>query len=138
MEKASLKSIAEKLKDIDFCMMTTIDDQGRMHACPMSNNRQVEYDGDSWFFSSDDTKHVRQIENNANVSLSFNSKNKLFIECSGQGSIIKEKSQLEEHWVDDLEMWFPEGVDTPGLCLIKVTADRVHFWEDGEEGEYQA
>ena len=31
-------------------------------------------------------------------------------------------------------MWFKEGVDTPGLVLIKVHARRIKYW-DGVKGE---
>jgi general stress protein 26 len=137
MKKTSLKTIAEKLKNIDFCMMTTIDGRGSMHARPMSNNGQVEYDGDSWFFTYEDSNKVRQVEKNDNVSLSFITKDFVFIECYGHAVIIKQKSTLEEHWIDELKQWFPEGVETPGICLMRVKASRVHFWDKEGEGTYQ-
>lgn len=45
---------------------------------------------------------------------------------------------MEEKWVDGLERWFSKGLDTPGICLIKVTASKVQFWDKQEEGEYTA
>ncbi|WP_425486661.1 pyridoxamine 5'-phosphate oxidase family protein [Aliirhizobium cellulosilyticum] len=35
-------------------------------------------------------------------------------------------------WVSELERWFPEGADTAGLVLIKVSARSIEYW-DGEE-----
>lgn len=138
MTSASLQTIARKMKNLDLCMLVTQDGRGSLHARPMSNNGKVSYDGNSWFFSYAGTQKVRQIENDPKVSLIFQSKDKLFIACYGNASIVREQDILEEKWLDELNMWFPEGPQTPGLCLIKVTASRVHFWEEGEEGTYQS
>ena len=32
-------------------MLTTVDEQGYLRSRPMSNNREVEFDGDLWFFT---------------------------------------------------------------------------------------
>lgn len=138
MEKASLQTIAEKMKDLDFCMMTTRDEKQVPHSRPMSNNGKVEYDGDSWFFTYEDSNKVQQIENDDKVNLIYQTDDMLFIDCYGKASIVKDKETLEEKWVDGLEQWFPEGIDTPGICLIKVSAERVTFWHKDQEGEYTA
>ena len=49
--------------------------------------------------------------------------------------MIRDKAQFMAHWVPDLEAWFEQGVDTPGLVLIKVHAKRIKYWEGEEEGE---
>lgn len=136
MKKTSLKTIAEKMKNLDFCMMTTTDGRGVSHSRPMSNNGKVDYDGDSWFFSFEDTNKVHQIEKDHKVNLVYQTNDILFIECYGTATIINDKNILKEKWVDNLQQWFPEGIETSGICLIKVTAKRVTFWHKEEEGEY--
>lgn len=138
MKKASLKTLAEKMKNLDFCMMITQDGRNSLHSRPMSNNGKVEYDGNSWFFTNEDTHKVRQIEADPKVSLMYQTDDMLFIECYGHASIIRQKGIMEEKWLDELTQWFPQGIETPGLCLIKVAATRVQFWHKGEEGEYKA
>ncbi|APG87403.1 pyridoxine/pyridoxamine 5'-phosphate oxidase PdxH (plasmid) [Sinorhizobium americanum CCGM7] len=56
----------------------------------------------------------------------------IFFSIEGSATIIRDRIQFQEHWVDGLERWFTQGVDTPGLVLIKVHADRIQYW-DGEE-----
>ncbi|MCY0976665.1 pyridoxamine 5'-phosphate oxidase family protein [Chryseobacterium wangxinyae] len=136
MKKASLQTIAKKMKDLDFCMMTTVDGKGITHSRPMSNNGKVEYDGDSWFFTYEDSNKVQQIKNDHRVSLIYQTDDMLFIDCYGTATIVKDKEVLQEKWIDELEQWFPEGIDTPGICLVKVTSKRVSFWHKEEEGEY--
>ncbi len=136
MKKASLQTIAKKMKDLDFCMMTTVDGKGVTHSRPMSNNGKVEYDGDSWFFTYEDSNKVQQIKNDHRVSLIYQTDDMLFIDCYGTATIVKDKEVLQEKWIDELEQWFPEGIETPGICLVKVTSKRVSFWHKEEEGEY--
>ena len=138
MKSASLKTIAEKMKNLDFCMMVTADGRGTFHSRPMSNNGKVEYDGDSYFFTYDDSSKVRQLEKDHTVSLIFQTDKMVFIECYGTASIIKQKSILADKWVDELSMWFPKGLETPGICLLKVTASRIKYWDKDEEGEYKS
>jgi len=138
MKKASLKTIAEKMKNLDFCMMVTQDGKQISHSRPMSNNGKVEYDGDSWFFTYEDSNKVDQIKENQHVNLIYQTDDMLFIECAGRGEIVKDEKILKDKWVKGLEQWFPEGTDTPGICLIKVVASNVKFWHKEKEGEYNA
>ncbi|MEO6636864.1 MAG: pyridoxamine 5'-phosphate oxidase family protein [Ginsengibacter sp.] len=137
MKNASLKTIAEKMKNLDFCMMVTQDGRNAYHARPMSNNGEVEYDGKSWFFTYDESNKVKQIEADPKVSLLYQTEKMLFIECAGHATIIRQKKLLQEKWVDELSRWFPDGINTPGICLIKVDATRITFWDKEEEGEYK-
>jgi len=65
-----LGAIAEAIKDIDICMLVTDTGSG-LRGRPMSNNGNVDYDGDSWFFAMRDSDKVRQIEAQATVELAY-------------------------------------------------------------------
>ncbi len=138
MADKTLADIGETMRDIDFCMMTTRRGDGGMSARPMSNNRDVDYDGDSFFFSDGNTDKVRELEADPHVTLAFQGKQGLlgkpgaFVAVEGKAELIRDKSAFEKHWNTDLERWFENGGDTPGLTLIKVRADRIHWWNDGE------
>lgn len=143
MSDKSLSDISEAMRDIDFCMLTTISDEG-LAARPMSNNRDVEFDGDIFFFSDGDSRTVRDLERDPSVGLSFQGsagvmgmvgKPGLFIAMEGKGELIRDKSQFRDHWQKDLERWWPQGADTPGLTLIKVHAERLHYWDGGDEAD---
>ena len=143
MATMTLSDIAKKLKKIDFCMLATKADTGAISHRPMSNNGDVEYDGDSWFFSHDDTNKVADIRRDPRVTLSFTEppsllgKPGIFFSIEGSATIIRDRKRLQEHWVDGLERWFTQGVDTPGLVLIKVHADRIQYWDGEENGIVQ-
>ncbi|MET0361812.1 MAG: pyridoxamine 5'-phosphate oxidase family protein [Sphingobium sp.] len=141
MTSKSLKDLAKKMKDIDFAMLSTRAEGGQIGARPMSNNRDVDYDGDSYYFTTDDALMVGDIERDPHVGLSFQGKagilgqRPFFIAVEGRADLIREKSQFEAHWNSDLERWFTDGVDTDGLVLIKVHAERAHYWDGEDEGE---
>ena len=141
MADLTLNDISEKMRDIDFTMLSTRTASGQIAARPMSNNRQVEFDGDSYFFTCGDTGTVRDIESDPNVGLSLQSKSGMlgmkpfFIAIEGRAELIQDRNRFAEHWTKDLDAWFKEGIDTPGLTLIKVHAQRLHYWDGFDEGE---
>ena len=141
MADLSLKEISEKMRDIDFAVMSTRTEGGSLAGRPMSNNREVEFDGDSYFFTCDDARTVSDIQRDPNVGLAYQAKSGMlglkpfFLTVEGRASLIKDKARFAEHWRKDLDAWFKQGVDTPGLTLIKVHAERVHYWDGYDEGE---
>ncbi len=68
---ATVRKVAKLMRDLDFCMMTTHAGRGGLHARPMSNNGEVEFDGHVWFFSAADARKVREIEANSAVHLAY-------------------------------------------------------------------
>ena len=136
----TLADIAEAMRDIDFTMLSTRAQNGAIAARPMSNNRDVEYDGDSYFFSDETTHTISDIERDAQVGLSLQGKGglfgkpPLFIAVEGRAELIRGTEAFAAHWTKDLEYWW-DGPETPGLVLIKVHAQRIDYWDGKVEGE---
>ena len=57
------------------------------------------------------------------------------LSIEGRAELIQDKTRFAEHWTKDLDAWFDQGIDTPGLVLIKVQAERLHYWNGTDEGE---
>ncbi len=137
----TLSDISEKMRDIDYVMLSTRTEGGAVGARPMSNNRDVDYDGDSFYFTTDDTLMVKDIARDPQVGISVQGKSGIvgqrpfFVAVEGRAELIRDKAAFEAHWTKDLEIWFKDGVDTPGLVLIKVSAVRIHYWDGQDEGE---
>jgi general stress protein 26 len=139
----TIATLAEKMKNIDFAMLSTHTEGGQIGARPMSNNRDVAYGGDSYYFATEDTLMVRDIERDPRVGLSFQGKTGMlrqrpfFIAVEGRADLIRDKSAFQDHWNPELENWFEHGADTPGLVMIKVHAERAHYWDGEDEGELE-
>ena len=141
MSDLSLHDLSKKMAKLDFTMMATRSPNGTLTARPMSNNGDVTYNGNSYYFTTDETLMVRDISRNPNVALGFTGKAGIFspaglyIAIEGKAELIRDKEAFKAHWAPDLDAWFEQGADTPGLVLIKVHATRIHYWDGGEEGE---
>jgi len=141
MAEMALDEISEKMRDIDFAVLSTRAEDGAIAGRPMSNNREVEFDGDSYFFTCDDTRTIADIRRDPNVGLAYQAKSGMlgmkpfFMTLEGRASLIKDKEEFARRWTKDLEAWFKDGIDTPGLTLIKVEAERLHYWDGYDEGE---
>lgn len=141
MASKTLQDIAETMRDIDFTMLFTRSENGALAGRPMSNNRDVAYDGDSYFFTMGDTRKVQDIGRDPQVAMSLQGsaglfgKPPMFIAIEGKAELIRDRQAFDAHWNPDLERWFAQGADTPGLTLIKVHASRIHWWHGEDEGD---
>ncbi len=118
--------IAEMLREIDICMFVTRSN-GSVRGRPMSNNRNVEYDGDSWFFSFRDSPKVAEIEADSRVELAYIATERgTWISIEGETEIVEDADRKRELWNEDLAQWFRDGPDDDDLVLLKVSAGRIH------------
>ena len=131
MEDTRQESI-EKLKTltegIDFCMLTTING-GQLRSRPMST-QEFGSDGELWFFTSDQTHKVDEIEADDRVNAAYSQPDdNVYVSVSGRASIVKDRQKIEELWNPILKAWFPEGLDDPTLCLLKVSVEEAEYWD---------
>ena len=137
----TMKDVADAMGKIDFAMLTTRTDDGSKAARPMSNNGEVEFDGDSYYFTWEHARMVRDIDGDALVGLTFQGskgllgKPPLFMSVEGRAEIIRDRAAFADHWTSGLDRWFEKGVDTPGVVMIKVHATRIHCWDGEDETE---
>jgi general stress protein 26 len=136
----SLSELADKMAHIDIAILTTRMAGGQLAGRPMSNNGDVKYSGESYFFTYEDTHTVEDIERDANVGLAYQGSAKLFhstkfyVFVEGKASLIRDKAAFRKHWTPDLDKWFEDGIDTPGVVMIKVKADMIRFWDGWKNG----
>ena len=140
MSSRSLADIAKEMAGIDIAILSTHAENGEIANRPMSNNGDVAYDGTSYYFSYEQARAVSDIERNPKVALGFSSEAGLFsqgiyVAVEGAAELIRDKAAFRQHWTSDLDKWFDNGVDTPGIVLIKVKAKRLTYWKGREEGE---
>lgn len=133
MAQATKDNLIEIMKQMDLCFMVTKDGDA-LCSRPMSNNSQVDWDGDNWFFSNGDTRKIRQLEADPTAELTFNGE-KDWVALRGTAKLHRDDKPLfEEHWTKDIDRWFPDGIDTPGLVLIQVTAEEAELFGASGEG----
>ena len=127
------REIARMLKDIDICMLVTRAD-GALRGRPMSNNGKVEFDGDSWFFSYRDSGKVREIASSPAVELAYMATDDgTWISVEGTAEVVEDDERKRDLWDDGLAEWFTTGPDDDRVVLLKVRAERIHGWANGQE-----
>ena len=141
MTDITLAGISKALADIDQAMLSTHAPNGEIAARPMSNNGDVEYDGDNYFFVFERTHTVDDIKRDPRIGLSFVGsksllgKPRVYVAIEAKAELIRDKEAFRAHWNKDIEEWAAQGVDTPGLLLIKAHAVRIRYWAGTDEQE---
>ena len=127
------REIAELIKDIDICMFVTRSN-GSVRGRPMSNNGKVEFDGDNWFFSYRDSGKVAEIKADPTVELAYIATDQgTWVSVEGRAEVVEDDARKRDLWDKDLEAWFEGGPEDDRIVLVKVRAQRIHAWANGEE-----
>ena len=128
-----LAKLREIVKAVDICMLTTVDERGDLHSRPMSNNREVEFDGDLWFFTYGSSHKVDEVGRVPKVCASFADVDaQQYASLTGRAEVVRDRAKIEELWRPHLRAWFPEGVETPDIALLKVSAERAEYWDGSQ------
>lgn len=125
-----LEKLRDMIKDIDFCMLTTIDEQGDPHSRPMSSNGDIDPNGDLWFFTGLSSHKVSEVERSPKVNVSFaDPENQRYVSVSGIAQLVRDPRKIEELWRPQFKMWFPKGKDDPDVALLKISLERGEYWD---------
>jgi len=124
----AIGKLKELLEGIDFCMLTTID-SGNLRSRPMSTQK-LEFDGELWFFTSDNTHKMEEIQKDDRVNVAYSQPNEnRYVSVSGRAEMVKDRAKIEELWNPIHKAWFPEGLDDPHLCLLRVDVEQAEYWD---------
>jgi len=125
-----LQKLRDLVKDIDFCMLTTIDEHGDPHSRPMSSNGDIDPDGDLWFFTNLSSHKVSEVENAPKVNVSFaDPENQRYVSITGVAQLVRDRKKIEELWRPEFKMWFPEGKDDPEIALLRIGLEKAEYWD---------
>lgn len=125
-----LQKLREMVKDIDFCMLTTVDENGDLRSRPMSSNGEIDPNGDIWFFTGASSHKVSEIEKLPKVNVSFaDPDNQRYVSVTGTAQLIRDRKKIEELWKPEFKMWFPEGKDDPEVALLRVSLEKAEYWD---------
>ena len=125
----NIKKIGKFIMDIDFTMMTTIDENGDLQSRPMSTQK-TEFDGDVYFFAFEQSNKITHIRANPRVNLAYSATDlQTYVSLKGTAEISNDRQKMEELWSPQLKAWFPDGLETPGITLIKVGVETAEYWD---------
>jgi general stress protein 26 len=133
--REAIPTIAGQLRAIDTCMLATRAEDGELHARPMSNNGQVEWDGSSWFFAPADGRLVAEIGRNPDAVATYRAEDRFaWVALSGRAEVVEDADAKREKWLSELDRWFPNGPDDPNVALIRIEATAAQWWTEEGDG----
>lgn len=125
-DRAALAGLVDRAR---ICMLTTTTAAGTAVSRPMAV-QEAELDGDLWFFTYEDSAKVTEIAAHPQVNVSFaDDKHSSWTSVSGRARVVHDRAKAEELYSPALRVWFPEGLDTPGLTLLEVQAESAEIWD---------
>ncbi len=128
-EQEQRDKVKELVSEARISMFTTMTPEGRHVSRPMAL-QDVEFDGDLWFFTYADSDLITQITVHPQVNVSFSDgKQHAWVSVSGTAQRVDDRAKAEELWNPVLKAWFPDGLETPNLTLVKVTGETAEYWE---------
>jgi len=128
---ADFEKLRELIKEIDFCMLTTVDEDNNLHSRPMSLNSEVDKQGNLWFFTYGTSHKVSELTRSPKCNASFaKPEHNRFVSISGEAELVTDKQKINELWKPELKAWFPKGTDEPDIALLRVEIQKAEYWDN--------
>lgn len=123
------KKIAELVKGIHICMMTTANPDGSMDARPMAV-QDKPFDGTVWFLTRSGSEKVGEIQQDQHITLGFaDPSSSKYITLKGRASVNQDRAKIHELWNNLYKAWFPKGEDDPEIAVLRVDVHDADYWE---------
>ncbi len=127
-DQEAIKKFKELVEEVNICMFTTLDEQYTLASRPMITS-SVDDEGNVWFFTNEFSEKINELSKDNVVHLIYSHPVKnIYIDVKGSCSLVIDRKKMEELWDSSLKNWFPQGIEDPRLCLVKVTTETAHFW----------
>jgi len=124
----AIAKFKELVDEVSICMFTTLDDEANLSSRPMITS-SVDEEGNVWFFTNEFSEKISELSKDNLVHLIYSHPVKnIYVDVKGTCSVLIDKMKMKELWSSKLETWFPEGIEDPRLCLVKVSTETAHFW----------
>ena len=126
-KSAEQTQLGEMIKDMSVAMLTTFDEEeGLLKSFPMSPLEMCEQ-GAIWFLTDSNSSKVKHLQV---INLAFsNEPESTYVSISGHGEMINDQARIEDLWTPFARPWFPKGVDSENLVLLKFVPHTAEFWD---------
>ncbi len=125
----NLKKLNELIEDIEFAMLTTVEEDGSLRSRPMGTQK-AEFNGTLWFFTKADSPKVDEVEREHHVCVAYSKPEKQhYVSMSGTAWLVRDREKIEELWTPELKAWFPDGLEDPQIALLKINVEKAEYWD---------
>ncbi|MEM8524860.1 MAG: pyridoxamine 5'-phosphate oxidase family protein [Bacteroidota bacterium] len=122
------QKVKELIEDIKVAMLVT-ERNGELRSRPMYTAK-VEDDHSIYFFTSKDSGKTAEIHADHDVNLAYAHPGKQnYLSISGKAKLVDDQAKMEELWSPMMKAWYPEGLASEGITLLRVEPEQSEFWE---------
>jgi general stress protein 26 len=123
----------EKLKDVidglDTAMFTTVTKEGRLVSRPL-RMQEIDEDGAMWFVTDRNSHKTDEIHACPQVNMTFAAPaDNTYVSVSGKATVLFDRARLQELWSPAMMVFYPDGLDDPDLCLLRVDMESAEYWD---------
>ena len=108
-------------------MLVTIDD----HAAPIGRPMLplfLDNDPSIYFLTHQNSRKLSQILTRPQVGLTMSGTGCYFV-VAGTAAALRDPQLIRQLWHPTYRAWFPDGKDDREATILRVTVDRVDYWE---------
>ncbi|CAN5506612.1 hypothetical protein BH10BAC3_BH10BAC3_07470 [soil metagenome] len=125
-----LNKLKKMIESIGICMFITKINNVN-HVRPMATAK-VEDNGNLWFFTKLSSLKIDELKSNSEVQLLYSHPGMdSYLDVIGYAFIETNRDKMKEFWSPLIKAWFPDGIDDPEICLLRVEVDSAYFWDSG-------
>lgn len=125
--REAVETVRKLIKGIDIAMLTTVTQEGLVSR-PMKT-QEVEFDGDLWFLTKEETDKYAQLKQHSNVNVSYVGDS--YVSVRGTAEVVNDREKIRQFWNPAYAKFLHTTSDDPNLILIKVKAEAAEYWETG-------
>ena len=122
-----LTKLGELIEGMSTAMLTTFEeDEQALMSRPMSPQEMCKQ-GAIWFLTDPHSNKVKHLQV-MNLGFSNESESK-YVSISGHGEIVDDRERIKSLWSPFARPWFPDGVDSSNLGLLKFVPHSAEYWD---------
>ncbi|SMF60953.1 General stress protein 26 [Paenibacillus barengoltzii] len=123
----AVETVRKLIKGIEIAMLTTVTKEGLVSR-PMKT-QEVEFDGDLWFLTKEETDKYSQLKDHPHVNVSYVGDS--YVSVRGTAEVVNDREKIKQFWNAAYAKFLHTTSDDPNLVLIKVKAEAAEYWETG-------
>lgn len=124
---AERQRIRALIQEAGVAMLVTIDE----HAAPVGRPMLplfLDNDPSVYFLTHQTSRKVGHVTARPHVGLTMISKG-CYLVVTGEAAVSREQKLIQRLWHPSYRAWFPDGKADSEATVLRVTVDRVDYWE---------
>jgi general stress protein 26 len=125
---SDIRDLGKLIQKIRIAMLTTRSAEGRLVSRPLYT-KEIEFDGDLWFFTGLDTNKVHQLVADPQVNVAYSEpSDQIFVSIDGRAEVVRDPGKISELWNETDSLYFKQGKSDPNLVLLRIRAETAESW----------